>query len=65
MKSAKNLNATPGFSFCKSILSLIKAHMLINTKCPYGSLAPSAHAADQSDDPDLWDCIPLFKEDSS
>ena len=22
-------------------------------------------AADESDDPDLWDCIPLFKEDSS
>ena len=34
-------------------------------KCPYGSLAPSPHAADQSDDPDLLDCIPLFKEDSS
>ena len=46
------------------------AHMLINTvlippKCPYGSLAPSPHAADQSDDPDLLDCIPLFNEDSS
>ena len=46
--------------------------MLINTvlipQMPlysYGSLALSPHAADQSDDPDLWDCIPLFKEDLS
>ena len=30
VKSAKNLNATPGFSFFESILRP-KAHMLINT----------------------------------
>ena len=43
--------------------------MLINTvlirQMPHGSLAPSPHAVDQSDDPDMWECIPLFKEDSS
>ena len=64
MKSAKNLNATPG----KSILGLGLTCLSIpysSAKCPHGSLAPSPHAADQSDDPDLWDCIPLFKEDSS
>ena len=32
-------------------------------KCSYGSLAPSPHAADQSDDHDLWDYIPLLKDD--
>ena len=64
MKSATNLNATPAFSFCKSILSLglIKR---VDPPNAYGMLAPSPHAAGQSDDPDLWNCSLLFKEDSS
>ena len=48
VKSAKNLNATPG----KSILGLVGLTCLsipcLSPTCPYGSLAPSPHAADQS-----------------
>ena len=63
-EKCENLNATPG----KSILGLgltCLSILCLSAKCPHDNLAPSPHVADQSDDPDLWDCIPLFKEDSS
>ena len=61
MKSAKDLNATHGFSFCKSILGLgltCLSMLIRQMSLAYGILAHSPHAADQSDDHDMWDCIP-------
>ena len=52
----------------KSILGLGLTCLSIpcwSAKCPHGSLTHYPRAADQSDDPDLWDFLPLFKEDSS
>ena len=66
VKSAKNLNATPGKSILGLWLTYAYQYRVDPPKAPIvACLAPSPHAADQSDDHDLWDCIPLFKEDSS